>query len=112
MRVRAQSVKMFRSSTLPELRLSIASAKEEWNVEVGAIQAVFPTVPHIYLAVIPGERALDFKPILRPVLQGLDQVLAAFRTDKNKRIGGVLRQDASRWKWKGDPGAPTWRNGR
>ena len=96
MRVRAQSVKMFRSSTLPELRLSIASAKEEWNVEVGAIQAALPTLPRVHLTVISGERALIFKPVLCAVLQRLNQILAPFLTDKHKIVGDALRQCAER----------------
>ena len=89
-------MRMFRSSTLPELRLPIDNAKEKRNVEVGAIQAALPTLPRVYFTVIPSERALIFKPILCAVLQRLDQILAPFLTDKHKIVGDALRQCAER----------------
>ena len=96
MRAREQSVRMFRRSTLPELRLPIDNAKEKWNVEVGAIQAALPTLPRVHLTVIPSELALTFKPVLRAILQRLDQILAPFLTDKHKIVGDAFRQCAER----------------
>ena len=96
MRAREQSVRMFRRSTLPELRLPIDNAKEKWNVEVGAIQAALPTLPRVHFTVISGERALIFKPVLCAVLQRLNQILAPFLTDKHKIVGDAFRQCAVR----------------